>query len=329
MAGRAQRLDSVDTGNHHVSRRSRSLRACIVACTALSFLAVTLIRTQSSRASSVDGRLQLAADKAMVGHHGSLVIVDILSKKILAAHQLELAAHLKTPPGSTLKPFVLMALLDSGKIDPAQPLICRRPLTIGSVKMNCSHPISITELNAEEAIAYSCNSYFAQVGLRLSPEELVQIFRRHGFASPSGLTTDEATGQIELPRSYEALQLEVLGDRGIEVTPLELLEAYRGLGERKLKGDIRNDGPVFAGLEESVTYGMAHGANFENWKIAGKTGTAASISAARTHGFFVGYAPAEKPRMAIVLYLENGRGMDAAALAKPVLAEFARVGRER
>jgi membrane carboxypeptidase/penicillin-binding protein len=125
------------------------------------------------------------------------------------------------------------------------------------------------------------------------------------------------------------LQLEVLGDRGIEVTPLELLEAYRGLGERKLKGDIRNDGPVFAGLEESVTYGMAHGANFENWKIAGKTGTAASISAARTHGFFVGYAPAEKPRMAIVLYLENGRGMDAAALAKPVLAEFARVGRER
>jgi penicillin-binding protein 2 len=59
-------------------------------------------------------------------------------------------------------------------------------------------------------------------------------------------------------------------------------------------------------------------------KIAGKTGTAASASTPRTHGFFVGYAPADKPEIVMVVFLEQGRGMDAAAVAQTVFAAFAR-----
>ncbi|MGB9465175.1 MAG: penicillin-binding transpeptidase domain-containing protein, partial [Candidatus Acidiferrum sp.] len=84
------------------------------------------------------------------------------------------------------------------------------------------------------------------------------------------------------------------------------------------------DAPVFGGLEQSVTYGMAHAANVEGMKIAGKTGTAASRKSARAHGFFVGYAPAEKPEIVMVVYLEQGRGGDAAAVAQDVIAEFAK-----
>jgi cell division protein FtsI/penicillin-binding protein 2 len=74
---------------------------------------------------------------------------------------------------------------------------------------------------------------------------------------------------------------------------------------------------------------MAHAAFVDGMRIAGKTGTAGSSGGAATHGFFAGYAPASRPRVAIVVYLERGRGMDAAALARPVFAELARSLQER
>jgi cell division protein FtsI/penicillin-binding protein 2 len=79
-------------------------------------------------------------------------------------------------------------------------------------------------------------------------------------------------------------------------------------------------------LEQSVGYGMAHAANVEGMKIAGKTGTAASRESAKTHGFFVGYAPAEKPEIVVVVYLERGNGGDAAGAARVVFVEFAKNG---
>src|SRR2546429_1370418 len=51
--------------------------------------------------------------------------------------------------------------------------------------------------------------------------------------------------------------------------------------------------------------------------IAGKTGTATAPNTARTHGLFVGYAPADQPEIALVVYLPQGHGLDAAKLAQP------------
>jgi cell division protein FtsI/penicillin-binding protein 2 len=59
-------------------------------------------------------------------------------------------------------------------------------------------------------------------------------------------------------------------------------------------------------------------------KIAGKTGTSVASNTQQTHGFFVGYAPAEKPEIAVVVFLAQGRGLDAAAVAQPVFSAFAK-----
>jgi len=271
--------------------------------------------------------LRWAVELAMKGRTGAAVVADVSSGEILAAQGMELAAHRLARPGSTVKPFVLMGLLESGKIDASERLLCRRPLRIGGVRMDCAHASTIVELNAEEAIAYSCNSYFAEAATRLSAAELVQALRRVGLDSPSGLVKEEASGRIEMPRDREMLQLEALGDRGIEVTALELLGAYRKLALQKRSGaTVGADAAVFAGLEESVAYGMAHAANVDGMKIAGKTGTAASRQSARTHGFFVGYAPAEKPEIVVVIYLEQGNGGDAAGVAGNVLVAAAKGG---
>jgi len=272
-----------------------------------------------------DANLQQAADLAMAGRQGALVVLDVASGSILAAHDLDAAEQHLERPGSTLKPFVLDALLESGKLDPAQRIFCRRKFRIGSIEMDCTHPASVTELNAEDAIAYSCNTYVATVAQRLSSTELVDVFRRAGLDSPTGLAENESVGHIDLPANQQELELEALGDRGVEVTPIRLLESYRQLALRKRgAASLGADAPVFAGLEDSVAFGMAHAAFVPGMEIAGKTGTAASANTPRTHGFFVGYAPADKPEIVMVVFLAQGRGMDAAAVAQSVFAAFAR-----
>src|SRR5260370_4284417 len=191
--------------------------------------------------------------------------------------------------------------------------------------MDCTHPAEVRQLDAAEAIAYSCKSYVAQVARGLNGVELLEFLRRAGFDTASGLVAKEAHGRIALPANLEELQLEALGYHGIEVTPLELLEAYRKLALRKRKEDLGVDAPIFSGLEGAVTFGMAHAASVDGMKIAGKTGTSVARNTQQTHGFFVGYAPAEKPEIAVVVFLAQGRGLDAAAIAQPVFSAFAKL----
>jgi len=157
-------------------------------------------------------------------------------------------------------------------------------------------------LDAADAIAYSCNTYVSQVATRLTRGQLVQTLRRAGLDSPTGLSQDETTGRVPQPSSVAELQLEVLGDWGVETTPLELLAAYRRLALRLRAGDLGTAAPVFEGLEGSVAFGMADAAHVGGLRIAGKTGTAASATTAETHGVFVGFAPADQPQIALVVY---------------------------
>jgi cell division protein FtsI/penicillin-binding protein 2 len=259
-------------------------------------------------------KLQREVDRTMGKLPGAFVVIDVSTRTVLAARGMDLASSRLEAPGSTLKPFLLMALLETGKLDAKQQFLCRRPLKIGPA-----------QLGATEAIAYSCNSYVAQVASRFNSAELVEVFRRAGFDSPSGLVPQEARGRIAPPSNLEEIQLEALGYRGIAVTPLELLEAYRRLALRKRQNDLGVDAPIFQGLEDSVAFGMAHAAFVEGMNIAGKTGTSVARNTQQTHGFFVGYAPAEKPRIAVVVFLAHGHGLDAAAVAQPVFSAFAKL----
>lgn len=280
---------------------------------------------KSQKPEPQDLSLQSAVEHALDGRAGAIVVIGVELGEILAAKNLEFAGKQLIRPGSTLKPFVLMELLDSGKLDPKQRLTCKRPLTIGGVRLDCSHTAEVTQLDADDAIAYSCNSYVAEASLRLPGGELVQALRRAGLDSLSGLVPRESAGHIDRPGTQEYLQLTALGERGIEVTPLELLAAYRKLALKRRSGKISPYESVFQGLEHAVAYGTAHAAYVDGMNVAGKTGTAASASSARTHGIFVGYAPADQPEIAIVVYVPQGRGLDAAAIAQSVLKEYSRL----
>jgi len=250
----------------------------------------------------------------MHGVAGTAVVEEVSSGKVVGAWNLKLAAQRLASPGSTLKPFVVMELLESGRLDPQQKIACRRPLYVAGRRLDCSHPVEVGTLNAEEAIAYSCNAYVIAAAERMNPAELEQALRRAGLASATGLSPEEVLGRIKLAPDSTHLQLQAIGEWGIQVTPLELLAAYRGLALKKMEGASFNYSPVFKGLEGSVAYGMAHEAMPDRSAAAGKTGTASDPGRSYTHGFFAGYAPVEKPEIAVVVFLEQGRGADAASI---------------
>lgn len=258
----------------------------------------------------------------MKGKPGAAAVLDVASGKLLASWNLKLAAQRLAAPGSTVKPFVLDQLLRTRKIRPEQRLVCRRPLYIAGRRMDCSHSPAIADLDAADAIAYSCNSYVAAVAPQLSPQELEDVYRRAGFTSLTRLAPAEVAGRIFTPSSTGQLQLQALGDWGVEITPLELLSAYRNLALQKRHNETGASTPVFDGLEHSVQYGMAHPAQPTGITAAGKTGTAAGRGTAYTHAFFVGYAPGDKPEIVVMVYLESGRGSDAAALAAPIFTAY-------
>ena len=159
--------------------------------------------------------LQTEIDRLMSSKSGALVVLEVSSGKVLAQSHLNIAAQRLERPGSTVKPFVLLELLEKKKINPEQHLMCRRPLYIGGKRMDCSHPVGITSLDAPDAIAYSCNTYFSTVARRLDPAELAEVYKRSGFTSPTHLAETEASGRIAQATDQPQLQLQALGEWGI------------------------------------------------------------------------------------------------------------------
>jgi cell division protein FtsI/penicillin-binding protein 2 len=268
--------------------------------------------------------LHNAIAHAMAGRRGTAVILDVQSGRVLAAYHLEVAARRVAHPGSSIKPFTLMALLEAGKVDEHTALVCKRQLSIGGHKLDCNHPQTAQPLDPSAALAYSCNSYFTGVATRLTPAQLRDSLVGDGFGSLTTLAPEEVAGNVALAQSPEQLQLQAIGEWGISITPLELVSAYRKIVLLHASQDAKLT-PLFAGLEQSASYGMGREAQpAASMKVAGKTGTANADEGPWTHAWFAGYAPAENPEIVLVVFLEKGHGgTDAAGVAREIFAAFA------
>lgn len=254
------------------------------------------------------------------GTAASALVLDLESNQIIAASQPELAARTLATPGSTLKPFFLLAALCANDVHPSDRVYCRRSLRVAGRPMNCVHPAIVHALDAREALAYSCNTYFAELAARLyahrGGERTAEILRARGLDRAPQQIPAASTGTIRTPHTIAQAKLLALGVAGVTVTPLALAEAYRSLILEITRPDAdAASQTVAAALEDSVRYGMADSAATAGLRIAGKTGTASATEGGATHGWFVGYAGADHPRILVVVYLPTGHGADAARRA--------------
>ena len=251
---------------------------------------------------------------------GAAVLMTVNQRRILSVHAPGIARRLLLPPGSTLKPLSLLALIEAGKLGPADNYVCPRKLIIDGRLLTCSHPEGLPPMNLSRAIAYSCNCAVAHFAQRFAPGELASTLSRAGLCSATGfLSGDEATGEILAGLTGTRCQLQALGETGVEVTPLELLSAYRQLAHRVSEPLMA---PVLEGLEGAVQFGTAQLARLQQIPVAGKTGS--TFTGAGAHAaWFAGFAPSRAPEVAIVAVVQGrSGGADAAPIAGKLLHDY-------
>ena len=267
----------------------------------------------------------------------NILVLDIPSGHLLASANLSNAGLTLATPGSTLKPLLLYYALSTNHWDPQRRVACTRKLHIAGHSLDCFHPLA-PPMDAQQALAWSCNSYFASLAGTLEPQDLRQAFESRGLFASTGLATVESVAAFREPQNREQTQLAALGVEGIQVTLPELAQAYRSLAlELASYPATSASRTVKAGLTDSASFGIAGPASLGGVPVAGKTGTATESEAhpirrpkhgrsrgpalGQSHGWFLGLAPAQSPRVIVAVYLPAGQGKQAAHLAATILAQ--------
>src|SRR5262245_4662633 len=118
---------------------------CIIAALLLplSFEAARQTRT---------AQLQRAVDEAMGRAQGAVIVLDAGTGRLLAANHMEVASRKLVRPGSTVKPFTLLALLDAGIVGVQTRLLCRKQVRLAGHNLDCSHPDIPEPLDAMSAL---------------------------------------------------------------------------------------------------------------------------------------------------------------------------------
>jgi cell division protein FtsI/penicillin-binding protein 2 len=238
---------------------------------------------------------------------GTALLLRLRDRRLLVADGPSVAQRLVFPPGSTVKPFSLLALLESGRLTADEEYVCPQRLSIAGRSFNCSHPPLPLPMNVSRALAYSCNCAVAHFAERFRPGELSHSFQRSGLTSSvrSGLAGPDCL-------------LQALGEEGVQVTAWEMLGAYR-LASRVRENMVA---PVVEGLEGAVEFGTAQAARLEKVRVAGKTGSVRTSG--NGHGaWFAGFAPSWVPEVVVtVLVAGRSGGADAAPIAGRLLRHY-------
>lgn len=110
------------------------------------------------------------------------------------------------PPGSTFKVLSAIAALEEGVIDANTTFTCTGEFELGGQKFACNNHDTPMTLDVTNAIKYSCNTFFYNVGMLLTGERLEQWCARFGLGEATGIEIGESTGHAAGPTTREILR---------------------------------------------------------------------------------------------------------------------------
>jgi len=263
------------------------------------------------------------------------------------------------PPGSTIKPFLALAGLAEGLIDPRTTVFCNGYVVLYGHRFRCWRRGGHGFVDLEASLAESCDVYYYLLGQRLGIDGIARWLRFFGFGERTGLDpVFEARGLIGTPEwSREirgtpwypgetvsvsigqgpllatVLQIargySLLANGGRPITPHLVPQAIGEMTEAIVDGGHLEE--VTAALEAVVHGPKGTARRFTAIPMAGKTGTAQvarlqdGVDAEdlaphlRHHAWFVGWAPLDEPRLVVAAIVEHGG--DGGSVAAPVVAE--------
>jgi penicillin-binding protein 2 len=364
---------------------------------------------------TLDIETQIAAYEALDGRRGAVVAIDPKTGEILVfasapafdpnaisvgMSRAEYSALQENPdlplfnralrgaypPGSTIKPILALAALETDILDPNDRVYCGGHFTLPNNPHRYRDWKEHGFVNMQEAIEQSCDVYFYSMSTELGIDRMAESLRQFGLGKKTGIDIGgEKTGLVpsrEWKRSafpdredkiwYPGeTVITSIGQGYLLTTPLQLAHATAAIASRGkrfqptlLRGFVdpvsgiaryfdpepmpdvtvtrQREWDQVIGAMELVLHGTkgtarAIGMNAP-FRMAGKSGTAQVFTVAqdeeydaeeiaerkRDHALFIAFAPAENPRIAVAVIIENGESGSriAAPIARRVMETF-------
>jgi penicillin-binding protein A len=259
-------------------------------------------------------------------------------------------------PGSTFKVLTATAAIDTGQFTPQSTISGRNDVLISGVPLANDNDESLGQITLTEALAKSVNTVWAQVAVKLGKSTIAKYMQRFGFDRKPRLDYPTAqmsssgeylSGKLLSPTSSRVDVGRLgIGQDKLAVTPLQMAEVAAAVGNhgrlmvphltrRIVDPDgrtVQDVGPrlqstvmrpstaaaVTSMMEAVVNSGTGTQAQIPGVQVAGKTGTAETLLGQQINNvWFIAFAPAANPSVAIAVTLQGVPGQGA-AFAAPI-----------
>jgi penicillin-binding protein 2 len=265
------------------------------------------------------------------------------------------------PPGSTWKLATAAMALEDGVVtlDEKMPVPCTGGLQYGTRYFKCWDHKGHGNVNLSQAIEQSCDVYFYQLGLKLGLPRLVAGGLKFGSRERSGIDLPGESRPLFPYKDVQDYYDKRYGKRGWTQAVILNLSIGQGENDQTVASMARfytalaTDGTastpqilrhppeherifsltteqmdgIRAALAGVVSSGTARSASIQGTVLAGKTGSAQNAQDHnRDHAWFAGFAPADDPKIVVVVMLEFGlHGSRAARIASKIVEAYLKV----
>jgi cell division protein FtsI/penicillin-binding protein 2 len=298
---------------------------------------------------TISPTLERATIGALGGSFAGMAVMNPHSGAVLALAGIAFSDL--QPPGSTMKIITAAAALASGvaKLSTQYPVQTAATIEGYTLQNANGEACGGTLLNA---FAVSCNSVFAPLGVRVGARRLVAMAQRFGFNQPTAIP---GAAESSIPSAATiggalAVGSSAIGQGLVQSTPLEMADVAATIamgGRRPIPTLVADQRPRFVRVTSRhvarevqqmmlavVQFGTGTAAQIPGVAVAGKTGTAelknttgqnntpGANAPQNTDAWFVGYAPAGRPRIVVATMFPNAGfgGSTAAPPARQVIA---------
>ena len=266
-------------------------------------------------------------------------------------------------PGSTFKIVTTSAVLEEKLVTPDTTVFCENGhFQYAGRVLRDAHPMGV--LTVHQVLMKSSNIGVAKLALQLGETKLYEYIRRYGFGERTGIAlSGEISGLVNPPHRWSKLDItRIPMGQSVAVTPLQLVAAMSSVanGGKLMKpmivSEIRDQTgrlvasftpemvrdvisgetavKIVSALKDVVSkQGTAQKAEVPGFRVAGKTGTAQKVDprggymVGRYVTSFVGFMPADDPKFALLVLLDDPTMKQGEAfggtVAGPVFARIA------
>jgi penicillin-binding protein A len=348
LQGKKQRGDKVvttlDPGAQQVANHALAGRAGAIVALEPRSGAVTVL---ASSPSYDPNKLRSSTARAQLNH-------DNATKPLINR-----ATQFGYAPGSTFKVLTATAAIDTGQYTPSSTVDGRDDIVVSGVPLANDDNESFGPITLTEALARSVNTVWAQVAEHLGKRTLARYMSRFGFdrkpeldypAEEMSSSGEYLHGRLIAPTNEHVdVGRMGIGQDKLEVTPLQMAEVAAAVANHgrlmvphmtakivdpegrtvesiapRLQSTVMKPSTataVTSMMEAVVNEGTGTSAQIPGIQVAGKTGTAETqIGTAINNVWFIAFAPASDPRVAVAVTLKGVPGQGA-AFAAPLARE--------